>query len=244
MRKLVCHLCYLCASGLAAAQQPAPVPTFGTTVVIPSGLRGDIYLLRKDSKVLPAFGRRGLKPVGTIWTTALNVPSRHWREGFPGVTERSEWFAIDYTGRFWIDEPGRYQFALLSDDGANLYIDGQLVIDNDCQHPPAVRAAHVTLNGGIHRIRVPYFQGPRDCVALILAVAAPNGHWRVFSTDEFKPPPNPEDWKYRQQDNAPLQLEMEDEPPKIKELLAALGDAAESSSSSGCLAYPTRDCGN
>ena len=38
--------------------------------------------------------------------------------------------------------------------------------------------------------------GPRFQVALVLSVAGPGEPLRVFSTDEFKPPPNPEDWKY------------------------------------------------
>ncbi len=232
-----------CALGLAAAQEPAPVPTFGTTVVIPSGLRGDVYLIRKDAKTLPTFARRKMKPEGTIWTTRLNVPPRHWQEGFPGVTERFEWFAINYTGKFWIDEPGRYEFELLSDDGANLYIDDQLVIDNDCGHPPAVRAAFVTLSGGIHRIRVPYYQGPRDCVALILAVAGPDGKWRVFSTDEFKPPANPENWKYDKEGSSALDIELDDAPLNVHELLRELGEEKAASGESGCVAYPTRTCG-
>ena len=52
------------------------------------------------------------------------------------------------------------------------------------------------LAGGIHQIRVSYFQGPRFEVALVLRVAGEGEHWRVFSTDEFKPPPNPDDWKW------------------------------------------------
>jgi hypothetical protein len=99
------------------------------------------------------------------------------------------------------------------------------------------------LSGGIHRIRLPYFQGPRDCVALILAVAGPEGYWRVFSTDEFKPPPNPENWKYDQTSNSALEVEG-DVPPKMDDLLRALGEEADASASAGCVAHPIRDCGN
>jgi hypothetical protein len=53
------------------------------------------------------------------------------------------------------------------------------------------------LGGGIHRIRVSYFQGPRYMVALVLKVAGPDDEeLRVFSTDEFRPPPHPEEWQY------------------------------------------------
>jgi hypothetical protein len=31
-------------------------------------------------------------------------------------------------------------------------------------------------------------------VALVLAVAAPNEPWRIFHTDEFRPPKDPDQW--------------------------------------------------
>lgn len=172
-------------------------PTFGTTVVIPSGLQGRIYNIKTNSRRLPKFEK--LKPVGTIYTTSLNVPTRDFSEGFPGVTKRFEWFAIDYTDKFWIEKPGDYKFSLLSDDGAKLYIDDEVAIDNDGIHPPATVDGSVTLAGGVHGIRVSYFQGPRVQVALVLTVTGSGEPSRVFSTDEFKPPPNPEDWKYNPQ---------------------------------------------
>jgi len=182
----------LAAVGPCVAQQPV---TFGTTVVVPSGLRGEVYHLRHNTWMLPDFDK--LESVGSIWTTMLNIPPRHWRDGFPGVTKRNEWFGIVYTGRFWIGKPGSYRFALTSDDGSQLFIDDQLVVDNDCQHPPLLRESVVELAGGLHRMRVSYFQGPRDCIALVLAIQGPDDdEWRVFSTEEFKPPSNPEEWKF------------------------------------------------
>ena len=159
--------------------------TFGTTVVIPSGLRGEVYHIPHNTTKLPDFEK--LKPVGSIYTSSLNIPARDFKEGFPGVTRRSEWFAIDYRGRFWIDHPGLYTFVLTSDDGAKLYIDDRLVVDNDGQHPPLDRGADVDLGAGIHTIRVSYFQGPRFQVALVLQVASPGEKLRIFSTNEFKP---------------------------------------------------------
>jgi PA14 domain len=144
---------------LAREQAQDPVPTFGTTVVINSGLKGLVYEIPRYSKHLPGFEK--LKPKGTIYTTSLNVPLRDFRSGFPGVTKRFEWFAIDYTGKFWIEKPALYRFSLTSDDGARLYIDDELIADNDGIHPPEVRLARLQLAGGVHRIRVSYFQGPR-----------------------------------------------------------------------------------
>jgi len=180
------------AALLALALGGQSTPTFGTTVVIPGGLHGVIYYIPHTTRRLPDF--QALKPVGSIYTSSLDIPPQDFRRGFPGVTERFEWFAIDYTGRFWIDKPGLYTWVLTSDDGARLYLDDQLIIDNDRQHEPEERTGSLRLTSGIHRIRVSYFQGPRFQVALVLKVAPPGEPLRIFSTDEFKPPPHPDNW--------------------------------------------------
>jgi hypothetical protein len=193
MRRGLLFLDIALLGALLAAGQDQPV-SFGTTVVIPGGLEGVIYHIKKNSKALPDLSK--IKPRGKIYVSTLNVPLRNFTEGFPGVTKREEWFAIDYSGRFWIDKPGLYRFALTSDDGSKLYIDDQVVVDNDGIHAEITKFASIELAGGIHRIRVQYFQGPRLQVALVLEIAGPNQALRVFSTEEFKPPANPEDWKF------------------------------------------------
>jgi hypothetical protein len=186
-------LLFLLAGAVLAAGQEQPV-SFGTTVVVPGGFEGVVYHIPKHSKAIPDLSR--IKPEGRIYVSALNVPLRDFTEGFPGVTKRQEWFAIEYTGKFWIEKPGLYRFALTSDDGSRLYIDDQMVVDNDGVHPAVTKSGTVELSGGIHAIRVQYFQGPRLQVALVLEVAGSDEALRVFSTDEFKPPANPEDWKF------------------------------------------------
>ncbi len=176
----------------AVAQEPVAV--FGTTVVIPSGLKGDIYFLPRDTPTLEGLGRFPIQ--GSVYTTSLNVPPQDFLIGFPGITKRFEWFAINYSGKFWIENPGLYRFRLTSDDGAMLYIDDQLIADNDGVHQTSVRLGSLRLAGGLHSIRVPYFQGPRETVALMLEIAGPGEQPRIFSTEEFKPPANPETWRY------------------------------------------------
>jgi hypothetical protein len=186
----------LLGAAVLAAGQEQPV-SFGTTVVVPGGLEGVVYHISKRSKAIPDLSK--IKSQGKIYVSALNIPLRDFTEGFPGVTKRQEWFAIDYRGRFWIQKPGLYRFALTSDDGSRLDIDDQTVVDNDGIHPALTKSSSVELSGGIHRIRVQYFQGPRLQVALVLEIAGPDDPeqaLRVFSTDEFKPPANPEDWKF------------------------------------------------
>ncbi len=177
------------------AAQEEPTAVFGTTVVIPTGLRGLVYYIHHNTTQLPDFEK--LKPAGpAIYTSSLNLPPQDFKQGFPGVTKRVEWFAIDYTGKFWIADPGMYNFSLLSDDGAKLYIDDQVVVDNDGVHAPLEKTGAVELAGGLHRIRVSYFQGPKWQVALVLKVSRAGQELRVFSTDEFKPPPDPGQWRF------------------------------------------------
>jgi PA14 domain len=191
MRAILIAAFLVCGS---AGAQEEPTFVFGTTVVIPSGLRGLVYHLHRNTVALPDFDK--LKPAGpAIYTSSLNLPPQDFKAGFPGVTKRNEWFAIDYTGRFWITAPGTYNFSLLSDDGSMLYIDDQTVIDNDFQHPPVEKTGMAELSAGLHRIRVSYFQGPKFQIALVLKVGGPGQELRVFSTDEFKPPPDSGEWR-------------------------------------------------
>jgi PA14 domain-containing protein len=180
-----------------------PLYTFGTTVVATTGFRGQIYHIDTDSQGLPNFKK--LKPKGTIYTSYLYIPPQDFAIGFPGVTKRFEWFAIDYTGRFWVSKPGRYDFALASDDGSKLYIDGKVVIDNDGQHSILEKEGNAKLDVGVHRVRVSYFQGPRFHVALILRVWPPGDKFfRVFNLEEFKPPPDAPGWTDAEEEEAPV----------------------------------------
>ena len=45
-----------------------------------------------------------------------------------------EHFAIRFRGELAVDTPGTYTFWLLSDDGSKLYINDDLVINNDGIH--------------------------------------------------------------------------------------------------------------
>jgi hypothetical protein len=192
----------------AFCQSPATSPQthedqvahFGTTVVISSGLRGEIYFIPPQTPRLPKFEK--LTPVGTIYTSELNVPRHDFTMGFPGVTGRFEWFAIDYTGKFWVEKPGKYLWALLSDDGSKLYIDGRTIIDNDGVHGPKGIAGKARLKRGEHSIRVSYFQGPRTQVALILAVIPPgDDDFSLFSTEDYLSPQALAEWKKSKADD-------------------------------------------
>lgn len=180
LRALAC-IAALSAAPLAAQTNP---PSFGTAGSTPFQLRGQIYNLPEDTEKLPADFSR-LQPVGTISTTTLNVPAQSFEQGFPGVTNRFEWFALDYKGAFAVPSTGSYRFRLTSDDGSKLFIDGNNVIDNDGIHGDSPMEGTVDLTEGVHSIEVQYFQGPRYDVALVLEIARGDEEYRPFDMANY-----------------------------------------------------------
>jgi hypothetical protein len=140
--------------------------------------RGEVCFFEEHVRGLGQI--KDCRPAATFYTTVLNVPSRRFTEGFPGVSSRIEWFAIRYRGKFTVATSGTYRFRLLSDDGSMLYIDGRLVINNDGQHPPFSREGSLALEAGEHALFVNYYQGPRETIALQLFVTPPNGRERLL----------------------------------------------------------------
>lgn len=67
-------------------------------------------------------------------------------------------FSARWTGFLAIERPGLYRFATTSDDGSQLYIDDQLVVDNSGPHSSATRSAEIQLAPGAHRVRLEYVQ--------------------------------------------------------------------------------------
>lgn len=175
--KLVVAAVSMSAAGLMQtgkpAERPRKTPKFkkiGQEVNLALNLTGDLYYLEPNTPRLPADFSK-LKPVGVLHANKLDVTERDAEtEGFPGVKNRAEWFAIDYKGSFRIAKGGNYAFLLTSDDGSKLYIDDELVVDNDGLHAPVTEEGVLPLSPGEHRIRVSYFQGPKGRVALVLKV--------------------------------------------------------------------------
>ncbi len=61
------------------------------------------------------------------------------------------------TGYLDVPADGIYTFALLSDDGSTLEVDGQLILDNDGGHSPKEITSQMALSKGLHPVKVLYF---------------------------------------------------------------------------------------
>ena len=78
-----------------------------------------------------------------------------WDEVFgSGLTD---YVAVLFEGYLYIESDGTYMFQLESDDGSMLYIDDELVIDNDGMHGKVQVEGGLSLSEGYHKLRVEYF---------------------------------------------------------------------------------------
>lgn len=164
--------------------QPHTGNVFGDTAYTPGGLKGEVFFITQVNRI-PDLDT--LRPVGTpLYITSLNISPRRFDAGFPGIADRTEWFAIKYTGIFNVSNEGLYAFRTISDDGVVLKIDNRVVIDDGGVHAPQSASGQVYLNRGQHSIRVDYFQGPRYDLAIQLFVTPPQQNERIFDTNDYK----------------------------------------------------------
>ncbi len=67
-------------------------------------------------------------------------------------------FGYEFSGYFKAEKRGVYVISMSSDDGSRLYIDGQLLIDNDGSHSSEAANCKVALEEGMHDFKVEYFE--------------------------------------------------------------------------------------
>ena len=172
------------------------------------GLIGQVYVPGGKIELMPNFAP--LTPVYTFVTANLDVPVREYTKGFPTPEMQTvvENFAIRFRGKLVVDTPGTYTFWLLSDDGSMLYINDNLVINNDGVHGVKSskgkkdlsantqisweinrrsidmgKRGSIKLAAGTHPFEVQYFQGPRYSIALQWFYQPPNGVRQIVPPD-------------------------------------------------------------
>lgn len=95
---------------------------------------------------------------------------------------RTDNFGIRFRGEINIPTAGTWTFALNSDDGSDLWINGVRVVNNDNQHSMTVRTGTVTLSAGWHTLEARVFDRNGGC-GVIMSWTAPGG-----STASVVPP--------------------------------------------------------
>jgi len=123
---------------------PLPAVNAGKTE---RGLSYRYYEFADDLEKLPDFGQ--LKPKKTgVQQTVNETECNHPKEDLWGLV---------LEGFVDLDESRTYRFFTRSDDGSKLYIDGQLVVDNDGDHGAFWQYGDIILDKGKHALKIEYF---------------------------------------------------------------------------------------
>lgn len=199
---------------ISASTDRAPQPGGGATVCNPfggeavgahNGLRASLYHLPDH---LPHYERvndylaNGERLPATLFFDQLNVPTRPFDSGFvttEGAVLRTprgdtlyEWFGLRFESELRLtagDTRGRYQLAVLADDGAIVNVKDSTawrsLVDSDGTHATRLSVARtpIVLDAEARiPIDVRYFQGPRYHIALQLL-------WREWpANDQWQDP--------------------------------------------------------
>lgn len=129
-------LAFLIGIGLPSAVHHAAVAARNPQ----QGLRGKYF--RNANWSEPAVEEIVDAEVNFDWSRSLPLPPP---------------FSIEWTGQMTIKQNGRYEFALIADDGAVLEIDGRVVVDVSQGPILQKKSGFIELSSGLHRIRVRYF---------------------------------------------------------------------------------------
>ena len=137
----------LLAAGLVALVASAAAPAQETA----SGVLVRIYDVAEALRELPELVDGELPSVVRMSPT---IDLHSDRKDFG---EREGSFITEVVGRLKVDEKGKYVFRLTSDDGAKLWIGGELVVDHDGVHGPTLMAGARELDAGEHDLRILHF---------------------------------------------------------------------------------------
>ncbi len=137
---------------LDANGQKRPDPTFDT-------FKGHYYAMpvieervknRVRKRIQDKYGDNiyDYKKLGDIELDEINIPETTiGGDYFPGV-DRYQQFCMILNSKMTIEIDGCYEFSLHSDDGSILWIDDQIIVDNDGGHQMELTKDTIALNKG------------------------------------------------------------------------------------------------
>ncbi len=98
-------------------------------------------------KKLPEFDKLSPIAEGILENVSSEIPEK-----------REDHYGLVLEGFVEIPQTGPYSFYLRSDDGSRMYLNGNVIIDNDGSHSPITKESTLILEKGFHPIRIEYFE--------------------------------------------------------------------------------------
>jgi len=167
--------------GPGTARSVLPASALFTEKPVPRGLLGKFYATPTLQRALPRF------PVGSdmpllkqVTVDNLNFPSSS-NFGNLGLSVR---FIGVFAGFITVPSSGKWTISSESDDGSKVYIDDNLLINNDGLHGMTEKGASLDLLKGSHSIRVEFFNGDGPG-GLVLRWAGPKVSKQIIPNKAF-----------------------------------------------------------
>ncbi|HLB24271.1 MAG TPA: PQQ-dependent sugar dehydrogenase [Dehalococcoidia bacterium] len=121
------------------------------------------YLRIEDVATLPAgwtgqyYNNKNLTGSPVFTRTKEPDPAFYWGDGSPDPAIDPDTFSARWTQTMNFNE-GVYEFTTRSDDGARVYVDGQLILDYWIDQPGVEHTANMQLTSGPHTVVVEYYE--------------------------------------------------------------------------------------
>jgi hypothetical protein len=152
------------------------------------GLVGSVFDLGKEVTELPNFGEVG-EPIAIIAVPNLDIPAGEWKGGFTGPSGKvTQWFGIHFRGSLNVVDKGSYTICVSSGDGAQLYLDENLVVDNDGVHDTREKCETLTIEPGEYQFDLLYFQAKEGELGLTVTWAKDGGEKAPIPGELLFPP--------------------------------------------------------
>ena len=167
--------------GPGTARSVVPASALFSKKPVPRGLLARFFATPTLQSTLPRF------PVGSdmpllkeATVNNLNFPSSS-NFGNLGLSRR---FIGVFTGFITVPSSGKWTISSESDDGSKVYIDDNLLVNNDGLHGMTEKGASLDLLKGSHSIRVEFFNGDGPG-GLVLRWAGPKVSKQIIPNKAF-----------------------------------------------------------
>lgn len=139
----------------SAGSQTSSAATLTVNPGAATGLRAEFFDFARRFAAIPSFARRTPQAVRDVALVNYTATTSPWLD----LDSRfADTFAARHTGYLRVETPGTYTIILASDDGSRLWLDGQILVNNDGRHGMRERSATVPLAAGYHTLRIDSFE--------------------------------------------------------------------------------------
>lgn len=157
----------------------------GKRTTADNGLVANVYPIDAEVTELPVF-EQGTE-IATVAVDNLDVNKTG--EFKAKIGGRNEWYGLHFRGSLNITEAGEYTFCLNADDGAQLYLDGNVILDGDGSFAePNEVCETFDVDPGEYALDLLKYQGALGPLVLQLTWSKDGGEKTPIPTENLFPP--------------------------------------------------------